>query len=78
MAVEDSRSGGAPAYHGAAVTDIRPATRALPVLDVLDAGDASAEPPPRRRSRLPMTRLAEYLPESPACRGSTSGRWAAR
>ena len=50
------------AYHGAAVTDLRPATRGLPVLDVLDVAPA---PPraPRQPDQPADARLGEYLPE---------------
>ncbi len=46
------------------VTDIRLSTRALPVLDMLDAGPPSTGAAPRVAARPADDRLAEYLPDA--------------
>ncbi len=55
---------GRSAYHGATVRDSPVTTRALPVLDVLDAGlSATAPSAPRRPAGPSDARLGEYLPD---------------
>ncbi len=54
--------GDASSYHGPAVTDTQPRTRALPVLDVLDVAASAPSVAPREPRPPADERLTEYLP----------------
>ncbi len=60
-AADDGRD---PAYHGPTVTDVRLSSRALPVLDVVDAAVRAASSGPRVPSAPDDARLAEYVPDA--------------